>query len=68
MGRSPALPTLLHSSTRSPINKAEGYGYLRAVQKTILDAWSPRRDERDPVIKTNTGGGKTIAGLLIFQA
>ncbi len=49
-------------------NKAEGYGYLRAVQKTILDAWSPRRDERDLVIKTNTGGGKTIAGLLILQA
>lgn len=49
-------------------NKAEGYGYLRAVQKTILDAWSPRRNERDLVIKTNTGGGKTIAGLLILQS
>lgn len=48
-------------------NKAEGYGYLRAVQKTVLDAWSPRRQERDLVIKTNTGGGKTIAGLLILQ-
>jgi hypothetical protein len=48
-------------------NKAPGYGYLRAVQKTVLDAWSPRRDERDLVIKTNTGGGKTIAGLLILQ-
>jgi len=21
-------------------NKAEGYGYLRAVQKTVLDSWS----------------------------
>lgn len=49
-------------------NKAEGYGYLRAVQKTILDAWSPRRNERDLVIKTNTGGGKTIIGLLILQS
>lgn len=49
-------------------NKSEGYGYLRAVQKTILDAWSVRRNERDLVIKTNTGGGKTIAGLLILQA
>ncbi|EQD78637.1 hypothetical protein B1B_00611, partial [mine drainage metagenome] len=49
-------------------NKAAGYGYLRAVQKTILDAWSLRRVERDLVIKTNTGGGKTIAGLLILQA
>ncbi|WP_298382047.1 helicase C-terminal domain-containing protein [Ferrimicrobium sp.] len=49
-------------------NKAKGYGYLRAVQKTILDGWYRRRDERDLVIKTNTGGGKTIAGLLILQA
>lgn len=48
-------------------NKAEGYGYLRAVQKTVLDSWAPRRAERDLVIKTNTGGGKTIAGLLILQ-
>ncbi len=49
-------------------NKATGYGYLRAGQKTPLDAWRDRRNERDLVIKTNTGGGKTIAGLLILQA
>jgi superfamily II DNA/RNA helicase len=48
-------------------DKAPGYGYLRAVQKTVLDAWSERRDERDLVIKTNTGGGKTIVGLLALQ-
>jgi hypothetical protein len=48
-------------------NKAGGYGYLRAVQKTVLDAWSTRRNERDLVIKTNTGGGKTIVGLLMLQ-
>ena len=48
-------------------NKANGYGYLRAVQKTVLDAWSPRRDERDVVVKTNTGGGKTVIGLLMLQ-
>src|SRR4051794_7638259 len=49
-------------------NKASGYGYLRAVQKTVLDAWFARRDERDVVIKTNTGGGKTIVGLLMLQS
>jgi len=48
-------------------NKADGYGYLRAVQKVVLDAWSSRRDDRDVVIKTNTGGGKTIVGLLMLQ-
>lgn len=48
-------------------NKAEGYGYIRAVQETVLNAWSARRNERDVVIKTNTGGGKTIVGLLMLQ-
>lgn len=48
-------------------NKVEGYGYLRAVQKTVLDQWFARRHERDIVIKTNTGGGKTIVGLLMLQ-
>jgi hypothetical protein len=48
-------------------NKAEGYGYLRAVQKTVLDEWSGRRNERDLVVKTNTGGGKTVVGLLMLQ-
>lgn len=48
-------------------NKKTGYGYARAVQKTVWDAWSPRRNERDLVIKTNTGGGKTIAGLIMLQ-
>jgi hypothetical protein len=48
-------------------DKADGYGYLRAVQKAVLDAWSARRNERDIVVKTNTGGGKTVVGLLILQ-
>lgn len=47
-------------------NKAAGYGYLRAVQGAVLDAWYPRRSETDLVIKTNTGGGKTIVGLLML--
>lgn len=33
----------------------------------MLDAWSGRRDQRDIVIKTNTGGGKTIVRLLMLQ-
>jgi hypothetical protein len=48
-------------------NKTAGYGYARAVQKTVWDTWSGRRGDRDLVIKTNTGGGKTIAGLVILQ-
>lgn len=49
-------------------NKAEGYGYLRAVQKAVLDVWYTRRNDQDVVIKTNTGGGKTIVGLLMLQS
>ncbi|WP_137771954.1 MULTISPECIES: helicase C-terminal domain-containing protein [unclassified Microbacterium] len=49
-------------------NKETGYGYLRAVQGAVLDAWYPRRTETDLVIKTNTGGGKTIVGLLMLQS
>ncbi len=62
------------SSIRDPValfdalpNKQPGFGYLRQVQATVLERWSPRRDETDLVIKTNTGTGKTIVGLLILQ-
>lgn len=48
--------------------KAEGYGYLRDVQGQVLSAWHERRDERDLVVKVNTGGGKTIDGLVILQS
>lgn len=50
------------------LNKKPGYGYLRDVQAQVLTAWHERRDERDLVIKVNTGGGKTIDGLVILQS
>ncbi|MGH3873555.1 MAG: DEAD/DEAH box helicase [Pseudonocardiaceae bacterium] len=34
----------------------------------MLEKWFARRDDRDIVIKQNTGGGKTVAGLLIAQS
>lgn len=37
-------------------------------QQTILEEWDKRRKERDLVIKLNTGGGKTIIGLLIAKS
>ncbi|WP_331719721.1 DEAD/DEAH box helicase family protein [Streptomyces virginiae] len=42
--------------------------YLRHEQGEVLDAWFDRRDDRDVVIKQNTGGGKTAVGLLIAQS
>lgn len=49
-------------------NKAVGYGYLRDVQAQVLTAWHDRRNERDLVMKVNTGGGKTINGLVMLQS
>ncbi len=49
-------------------NKQPGYGYLRDVQAQVLTKWHERRDQRDSVIKVNTGGGKTIDGLIILQS
>ena len=37
-------------------------------QSEALRLWTKRRKERDLVIKLNTGGGKTLVGLLIGQA
>ena len=42
--------------------------YLRQEQGEVLEKWFKRKDDRDIVIKQNTGGGKTAAGLLIAQS
>jgi hypothetical protein len=42
--------------------------YLRHEQGEVLDKWFDRRQQRDVVIKQNTGGGKTAVGLLIAQS
>jgi len=41
---------------------------LRVEQDQVLKAWFARRTERDLVIKQNTGGGKTVVGLLAAQS
>lgn len=48
--------------------KDAGLDYLRGPQDQVLAAWYNRRDERDLVIKMNTGGGKTLVGLLIARS
>ena len=48
--------------------KPEGVNDLWKSQDEVLRAWQSRRKERDILIKLNTGGGKTLVGLLIAQA
>lgn len=64
-------PALLHP--RDIFNalpaKAPGYDYLRGPQDQVLDQWFARRAQaRDVVVKMNTGGGKTLVGLLIARS
>lgn len=49
-------------------SKAPGLDYLRGPQDQVLAEWHRRRDTRDLVIKMNTGGGKTLVGLLIARS
>jgi hypothetical protein len=48
--------------------KAAKYGYLRDVQGDVLGKWYETRPQRDSVIKMNTGGGKTVVGLLVLKS
>jgi len=51
-----------------PQKNAKKYEYPRDVQTEVWERWHERRDEPDLVIKMNTGGGKTVVGLLILKS
>lgn len=43
--------------------------YLRDVQSTVLEKWFREyRENKNTVIKMNTGSGKTVVGLLILKS
>jgi hypothetical protein len=48
--------------------KAPGIDDLWSSEAQTLRLWFDRRNDRDIVIKLNTGGGKTLVGLLIAQS
>jgi hypothetical protein len=49
-------------------SKEQRYSYPRDVQSEVWEAWHARRAERDLVVKMNTGGGKTVVGLVMLQS
>lgn len=49
-------------------NKDPKFSYLRDVQTEVLNIWFERRQEKDIVVKMNTGSGKTTVGLLILKS
>ena len=49
-------------------NRDSKYYYPRDVQKDVWDSWYEKRNEKDLIIKMNTGSGKTVVGLLILKS
>jgi Rad3-related DNA helicase len=58
----PTEPRMLFQSLR----RDKKFEYLRDVQGDVLDEWYLRRNDKDIIIKMNTGSGKTLVGLLIL--
>jgi replicative superfamily II helicase len=54
--------------TSLPSKKEGKFEYPRDVQSQVWDSWFERRNEKDLVVKMNTGSGKTIVGLLILKS
>jgi len=44
------------------------YEYPRDVQSDVWKQWFEKRNEKNCIIKMNTGSGKTVVGLLILKS
>lgn len=51
-----------------PNKDAHKFQYPRDVQSQVWTKWYERRSDDSLVIKMNTGGGKTVVGLLILKS
>ena len=49
-------------------NKKKEYNYPRDVQTEVWKQWFESRNEKNTIIKMNTGSGKTTVGLTILQS
>lgn len=49
-------------------NKEKEYNYPRDVQTEVWKQWFEGRNEKNTIIKMNTGSGKTTVGLTILQS
>lgn len=66
------------NSNQTPINprdifmrlsqKTAQYQYPRDVQGEVWKQWFEKRNNKDTIIKMNTGSGKTIVALMILQS
>lgn len=59
------------ANPRDIFNRLVKPAYMRDLlpgQVEVLDGWWNQRNERDNIIKQNTGGGKTLVGVLIAES
>lgn len=49
-------------------SKTPGYGYPRDVQSEVWKKWFDIRNEKNVILKMNTGSGKTVVGLIMLQS
>lgn len=49
-------------------DKHPKYVYPRDVQTEVWEGWHARRNDQDLVVKMNTGGGKTVVGLMMLKS
>lgn len=49
-------------------SKALGYGYPRDVQSEVWKKWFEIRNQKNVILKMNTGSGKTVVGLIMLQS
>ena len=49
-------------------SKAPGYGYPRDVQSEVWRKWFSLRNEKNVILKMNTGIGKTVVGLIMLHS
>lgn len=49
-------------------SKDKKYAYPRDVQSEVWNKWFEHRNDKDNIIKMNTGSGKTTVGLLMLQS
>ena len=49
-------------------NKNKSYSYPRDVQTEVWNQWFDNRNEKNNIIKMNTGSGKTVVGLMILKS
>ena len=70
LGSGNAIDTVLHPRELFAAlpNKNARYQYPRDVQTEVWNQWFDRREEKDIVIRMNTGGGKTVVALLILKS